>query len=205
MDNKGEIMVVYYVDNNNCYTLISYDIMHNTIIAKKENARHFTSIALNPDGDKLILSSFDEILIYDTRSLSLISKLPYPHSGRISHVCYSPDGSKILSASSDRQVCLWDTHNKSLLGEFYGAERELRSCSISSDNKYIIAATISSFTNSRKVLNYIWSVETREIVEVIESEYEYNFCQDVPDKLYSRFDFISFPSIDAIINHLATN
>lgn len=206
MDNKGEIMVVYYVDNNNCHTLISYDIMHNTIIAKKEDVRqYFTSIALSPDGDKLIMSSFDEILIYDTRSLSLISKLPHPHSGGISHVCYSPDGSKILSASSDRLVCLWDTHNKSLLGEFYGAERELRSCSISSDNKYIIAATIPSFTNSRKVLNYIWSVETREIVEAIESEYEYNFCQDVPDKLYSRFDFTSFPSIDAIINHLATN
>ena len=140
--------------------------------------------------------------IYNTTSLVRKKELPRIHTDCISSLCYSSNGKYLISVSWDRKVCMWDTHKGSLVQTFKGAERALWSCSISSDNAYISASTDRD--SKSKIRTYIWSVETGKIVEVLEDEDKFLFCQDVSNKIVSTPRasncYCSFPSLAELIS-----
>lgn len=204
IDEEGKILAIYddLNGNKNNSSMKIFDLNNNTLLARDETV-HCQAMAMNPKGDELAVSSFgNDIFIYNTTSLVRKKELPRIHNDYISSLCYSSNGKYLISVSWDRKVCMWDTQKGALVKTFKGAERELWSCSISSDNAYISASTDRD--SKSKIRTYIWSVETGKIVEVLEEEDIFLFCQDVSNKFVStplaNNYFCSFPSLAELIS-----
>lgn len=205
IDQEGKKLAIYDDHNgnkNNNSSMKIFDLNNNTLLARDETV-HCMAMAMNPKGDELAVSSFgNDIFIYNTTSLVRKKELPRIHTDCISSLCYSSNGKYLISVSWDRKVCMWDTQRGSLVKTFKGAERALWSCSISSDNAYISASTDRD--SKSKIRTYIWSVETGKIVEVLEDEDKFLFCQDVSNKIVSTPRasncYCSFPSLAELIS-----
>lgn len=203
IDQEGKKLAIYDAlnGNKNNSSMKIFDLNNNTLLARDETV-HCQAMALNPKGDELAVSSGKDICIYNATSLVRKKELPRMHTDGISSLCYSSDGKYLISVSWDRKVCMWDTQKGELVNTFNGAERELWSCSVSSDNAYISAST--GRDSKSKIMTYIWSVGTGEIVEVIEGEDKLLFCQDVSNKIVStplaNNYFCSFPSLSELIS-----
>jgi WD40 repeat protein len=66
--------------------------------------------------------------------------LPLPHNGTVSSAFFSPDGSKVLTASWDKMIRLWDTKGK-LLNTLAGHQDQVLLARFSPDGLYIISAS----------------------------------------------------------------
>ena len=205
MDEKGEKLLVWDGRNGNTKpTLSIYDVRRKKLISTNSSylSGHF---ALRPNGKELVMSEGNNINIIDANTLEIKKKMSAIHSGYIASVGYSPNGDYIFSASWDRTVCLWDASTGKLEKRLYGADRELWSCSISADGKYLIASTNNKLEEKTK--NYIWEIKSGEIVERTEASASYNFFQDKPSMLYVHryklghdYDtYLSFPSISELL------
>jgi len=174
-----------------------YDIRNRKILAQS-GKYHCSAIALSPDGSEVVLSTGNQIYLLDSKTLKEKRKLVNAHAGFIVSINYSPNGKYIASAAWDRTVCLWDAQTGNMLKQFLGAERELWSCCISADCKYLIASTLED--EHLKIKNYIWNIDTGQIVEIIENDDNYYFCQDVPSMLFTQkarigSGFLNFPPL----------
>ncbi|KAG8779942.1 hypothetical protein FRC12_023669 [Ceratobasidium sp. 428] len=70
-----------------------------------------------------------------------VGRPPEGHTGLINSVSYSPDGTYILSGSSDQTVCVWDAQTGKLIGQMSEDNREsFQTVSYSSDGLRIIAS-----------------------------------------------------------------
>ena len=202
IDRNGERLAIWDSSNGNkhYHSLRIYDLKSNKEISKDESIK-CAGIAISPNGEHLAVSTGNETILYYTTTLKQKMKFANVHTGYIPSVCYSPDGKYIATASSDRTVCLWDAQNGALIKTFYGADRELRECSISHDGKNLIAST--SFDKDFNITNFIWNIESGQIVEIIKSHSRYSFCQDTPNKLYATdgdCHFLDFPSTTQLVD-----
>ena len=178
-----------------------YDSKNNIVTTLNDSIR-CSAMEISPNGEYIAISDGYNIAIHMANTLKQKIKFPKVHSDYICSICYSPDGNYIASASWDKTVCLWDATKGTLIKTFYGAERELRDCSISYNGKHIIAST--RYAQKGNIMNYIWGIDSGEIVEKLESEYSYRFCQDIPNKLYSalgyHYHFLDFPSREELMS-----
>jgi WD40 repeat protein len=58
----------------------------------------------------------------------------------VNSCCFSPDGSRILSAASDRILKLWDLEGRCIV-TFQGHQKEVNSCCFSPDGSRILSAS----------------------------------------------------------------
>ena len=104
------------------------------LLSKKTNAHSFeiNSVAFSPDGIKIVSGDNKTIKVWDSGepqspqitspwpkptpllsclagTLELVSEETNAHSGWISSVAFSPDGTKIVSGSADETIKVWDS------------------------------------------------------------------------------------------------
>ena len=63
------------------------------------------------------------------------------HTGEISKVTFNPQGSKILTASSDRSCKLWSADTGTLIQNLVGHEDEIFSCAFNYEGDTIITGS----------------------------------------------------------------
>ena len=187
-----------------------FDINKERLINQKKTGKSL-DIALSPNGKDLAISEdYFSISIYDAETLRRKRDLPKIHKREISSICYSPDGKYIATASWDRTICVWEANTGAFVERLTGADHELWKCSFSSDGQYILAFDASTVKENKNITrNYIWNVVTKQIVEIIDSENSYSFCQDVENKIYtsgwSSSAFLDFPSTKKLIKFFSSN
>eukprot|EP00656_Telonema_subtile_P004079 TRINITY_DN11855_c0_g1_i2.p1 TRINITY_DN11855_c0_g1~~TRINITY_DN11855_c0_g1_i2.p1 ORF type:complete len:522 (+),score=114.63 TRINITY_DN11855_c0_g1_i2:114-1679(+) len=76
----------------------------------------------SPDGEFLILAGAGKCVIYYTDSGERAGELPREHDGTIGSVCWSPDSTRVLSASCDQTVKMWDVASQSCIETFKFSE-----------------------------------------------------------------------------------
>ncbi|MBD2303350.1 PD40 domain-containing protein, partial [Nostoc sp. FACHB-190] len=81
------------------------------------------------------------------------------HENSVISASFSPDGQRILTASSDNTARLWDLQGREI-AKFQGHENSVYSASFSPDGQRILTA--SRDKTGRGVLIYAWQVESLE-------------------------------------------
>ncbi|KUF93709.1 66 kDa stress protein [Phytophthora nicotianae] len=65
-----------------------------------------------------VVGSDKLMCLYDGKSGELVDKFPAAHQASIYSVCWSPDGTQLLTSSADKTVLLWDVASRSVVTKF---------------------------------------------------------------------------------------
>jgi WD40 repeat protein len=82
-------------------------------------------VRYSPNGDFAVSVGSDKLMcLYDGKSGDLLDKFPVEHKASIYSVCWSPDGTQLLTSSADKTVILWDLATKTARKTFtFGAPK----------------------------------------------------------------------------------
>lgn len=115
-----------------------------------------TGPVFSPDGKQLAVAG-KEIRVYDVSTGDLLTTLP-GHSGWIKQIVFSPDGTKIASASVDETAKIWDLATGQLAVSLEGHTGGVDGITFSPDGS--IAATVSWDTSVR-----LWNTSTGQEIQ----------------------------------------
>jgi WD40 repeat protein len=84
----------------------------------KDHTRFVNCVRFSPNGEKLVSVGSDKLgFVYDGKTGDKIGELT-GHEGGVLSCCWSPDSTKILTASADKTCKIWDASNFSCLTTF---------------------------------------------------------------------------------------
>jgi WD40 repeat protein len=144
-----------------------------------------SAVAFSPDGNILVTAgcakedpiskscSEGEILLWDIPEGELIQRLETVHTGFMSDLAFSPDGSMMASSSWGGDIALWDTETWQLLGEpiFTETSGRLLGIEFYPDGKILVSSHETSFLDPVDETNQIsaeirfWNTATGEMIE----------------------------------------
>ncbi|WP_438011255.1 TIR domain-containing protein [Sorangium sp. So ce321] len=97
------------------------------------------------------------------------------HAGEVTACAISPDGQRIVSASWDKTLKVWDVATGQLLSTLEGHSYSINACAVSSDGQHIVSAS------SDKTLK-VWNVATGQLLSTLEGHsHRVNACVVSPD------------------------
>lgn len=102
-------------------------------------ANHVPSVAFSPDGARVLAGIFGNVTVYDTASGDTVVEFP---AARAMAPDISADGLRLLSASPDGSIALWDATNGKYLRAIGTDKARCDKCrlSFSADGKLVIDA-----------------------------------------------------------------
>jgi len=122
------------------------------------------SIALSPDGKKVVSGSVDGgVRLWDTNTCNIITKWT-GHTDGVVYVCWSQDGRRVLSGSSDRTARQWDVESGDTILEPIVTKYEVWAVVYSPDVTLIATGGHEPFSGQPQCSVQIWDAKTDELV-----------------------------------------
>jgi WD40 repeat protein len=119
----------------------------------------------SPDGNLIVLLGVDQksatlpAQIFDSNSGQLLTSLT-GHTNRILSVQFSPDQTRIVTASDDKTARVWNTLNGSLIFELTGPKKSINLAMFSHDGKRILTASTDRTAQ-------LWNAETGQLIKLM--------------------------------------
>ncbi|MEO7923340.1 MAG: caspase family protein [Chitinophagaceae bacterium] len=111
------------------------------IVTLKIGYTSIQSVAFSPDSRKLILQTYNNPLICDTETGSVLATLK-GHNSYIECVAFSGDGMKVATGSGDKTIKIWQAANGELIHTLSGHTATPKSITISPDGKRMVSSII---------------------------------------------------------------
>jgi WD40 repeat protein len=166
----GTYVVTTSLDGRAWLNDVSGDAPAHVGLMKVANADEVTDATFSPDGKFIATASFDKTSQVGTAHVWSVDQVRgfkdtsntvlSGHADRVNSVAYSPDGSLIVTASSDRTARVWDAGTGASVAELRGHTKEVNSAAFSPDGKLIITAGNDATVR-------IWSVGSFAFVETL--------------------------------------
>ena len=126
----------------------------------EDHSKYIQTVRYSPKGDLFVSGGFDgRILLYNGNTMEKVAELKgdsieQAHAGGIYAVSWSPDGSKLLSASGDRTAKIFDieTHKQTTVFEM-GSDLLDQQVSCLWQNNRLLSVGLSGFINYLDVNN----------------------------------------------------
>ncbi|KAH8019904.1 hypothetical protein HPB51_023363 [Rhipicephalus microplus] len=121
-----------------------------------DHARFVQSVRFSPNGELFASGGFDgKMFLYNASTYEKVGEFGSPaHSGGIYAVSWSPDNTKILTASGDKTCKIWDASTLSVVTEFVmGADVMDQQVSCLWQGDYLLSVSLSGFINYLDVNN----------------------------------------------------
>ena len=99
------------------------------------------------DGEALVVAVANLVLIYDTKTGDLISRLR-GHKDTVYSVAFVRDGTRFASGGADKTIKIWDTRSNNLIQHYEAHTASVNSVSFHPSGNYLIS---SSADNTLKV------------------------------------------------------
>lgn len=115
-----------------------------------DHTRFVQSVRFSPNADLFASGGFDgKMFLYKADDYSLVGEFGSPaHGGGIYAVSWSPDGTKILSASGDKTCKLWDASTLQVISEFrFGNDIMDQQVSCLWQGQHVLSVSLSGFIN----------------------------------------------------------
>lgn len=123
-------------------TLRVWDVATGKEVRKFGSGEKVRSLALSPDGRRVIAGEFQDsqrgtVRVYDLESGTVLLTLA-GHTQEVSAVAVSPDGAVIASASFDRTLRTWNAATGKLLRTFRGHASRLEGVTFAESGKRVV-------------------------------------------------------------------
>jgi WD40 repeat protein/serine/threonine protein kinase len=115
-------------------------LCHSERLALPRQDREILSVAISPDG-KTLASSTNLIELWDLPNAHLRATLK-GQGGDVNMVVFSPDGSKLASASDDGLVRIWDARTVKQLASLIGHSDKVLGLAFSSDGMRVVSCSL---------------------------------------------------------------
>ncbi|KFM78476.1 Actin-interacting protein 1, partial [Stegodyphus mimosarum] len=115
-----------------------------------DHTRFVQSVRFSPDGELFASGGFDgKMFLYKGGDYSKVGEFGSPaHAGGVYAVSWSPDGTKVLSASGDKTCKVWDASTLAVISEFHlGNDIVDQQVSCLWQNEYLLSVSLSGFIN----------------------------------------------------------
>ena len=132
------------------------------------------TIAVSPDG-KFLASGSENILLWDVKSGKEVRRIN-GHESVINSLVFSPDGTMLLSCSSDMTIKLWNIETGKQVRSFEGHRTQVKSIAFSPDGKSFVSVSLSGMR--------LWNINSGEMIHSFD---DHNGSYDVafsPDGKY---------------------
>jgi len=149
---------------------------------------HVNAVCFSPDGKSLLVAGGKckayNMSLWDVSSAKIITTFNglenIPNT-----ICFSKDGSMVLSGGKDKPLVLWDAATGNRLKVFKGHTQEVEQVQLSPDNKYIV-----SLARNNEVK--LWNVAAaKEIKTITHNASSAGFSQDGKYFLTANKDYSS--------------
>lgn len=115
-----------------------------------DHARFVQSVRYSANGELFATAGFDgKMFLYNATTYEKVGEFGSPaHSGGIYAVAWSPDNTKLLTASGDKTCKIWDASTMSVVTEFsMGADVLDQQVSCLWQGEHILSVSLSGFIN----------------------------------------------------------
>jgi len=137
-----------------------------------EHEGEVNAVVISPDG-KFVLTTSETAQVWDIQSGQLLFTLqPLQHDNWVSSATYSPNGTRIVTASSDKAAKIWDAHNGQLLRTLQHDDG-VTSAAYSSDGTRIVTAS----SDTAK----IWDAHSGQLLLTLQHDNEVTSATYSPD------------------------
>jgi WD40 repeat protein len=149
---------------------------------KMFDKREVGACAYSPGGDQMataspfhFLSKNGIITLWDMKSGKLLTEISAHQEGNIFDISFSSDGQRLVSASSDKTLKIWELKTGAHLSTLTGHSHFVFSCDFSPDGKRIVSGSFDG-----KLL--LWDAETGKLLSVLlEKDIPIYSCSFSPD------------------------
>ena len=135
-----------------------------SIKLETEEESGFVAVGLSPDDRKMVTGHGDgHVRCWDMESGEELWVGEQQHGERVIDVRFSPDGTRIATASSDKKINILDTFSGNCLRKYGGHKGDVPSVRWSLDGK-----RLASIERSKEKQLHIWDGLTGECLQVLE-------------------------------------
>ena len=153
LKTKRNYFIVKWAKVKDQNTLMKTLAVHNGAIGA------ITSIAITPDGTKVVSGSSDKtVRIWDINTGELLKTLE-GHTYNVNSVAITPDGTKVVSGSSDKTVRIWDINTGELLKTLEGHTDIVGSVVVTCDGEKVVSGAWSHDNTIR-----VWDLNTGDLI-----------------------------------------
>jgi len=117
-----------------------WDVAKGTIVSTLEGEEDVASASFNQDGSRVVTAADNYARVWDTRSGKLLLTID-GHAETVENAAYSPDGSRIVTASWDRTAKVWDAKTGELQLTLAGHDYGVMNAVFSPDGSLIVTAS----------------------------------------------------------------
>lgn len=150
---------IWDIDNNNKPSIIgNFSLKHDLVFLKAFSKA-------DPYSLKILTSGKKTLRVYDFSSILTITEDIRMHEGKVRALCLTPNNRKLISATEDKYITIWDTKSMLRIASIL-LEANATSLKVTSDNKYLILGSSNKTLQFFNLETYQLSYKTNESLNI---------------------------------------
>ncbi len=151
-----------YNEKAEIWNYLTGELIHTFTHSQYNNGAAFSS-----DGRTIAVTSIQDIYIFNRSDFS-VKDILYGHAAGVNSVVFSSDSSKLLSASADDTVILWDSISGQIIHVFQGHDKDINTGTLDAESAFFSLDETKVLTTGRDGSVKLWDTLSGEFIRLFD-------------------------------------